>query len=117
MFDIVTAGLMVSSIFWVHFISDFVLQSHRMATGKSSDNWILTEHVCLYIMPFLILFGWRYALVNGILHWITDYFSSRKSKKYFAAGDYHNGFVVVGFDQAVHMTCLFSTLFLVRSWW
>ena len=51
-----------------------------MATKKSSSNKWLLLHVAVYTIPFL-MFGWLFALVNGIAHLIVDYFTSRITTK------------------------------------
>lgn len=117
------ASFAVFGILIVHFVFDFILQSHKMATNKSKSNKWLTKHVAVYtgglfvsyvwflvsgfILTYPMFIGW--VLLNGVLHWITDYFTSRKTSKYFGEGDYHNGFVVVGFDQLIHYACLIGT--------
>jgi len=102
-------------IFWVHFVADFMLQSDAIALAKSSDNQILTWHVFLYIIPFLLIFGPIFALLNFMLHWITDYFSSRATAKLYKAGKRHWFFVVIGLDQALHYTALFTTYYLLSG--
>ena len=96
-------------IIWVHWIADFVAQTNWMAKGKSSSNLTLTAHIVAYSL-FLLVFGPKYAVVNGVLHWITDYFSSRQTKKLWEKGDVHNFFVVIGLDQAIHLTTLLVTI-------
>jgi len=102
--------VLVLALLLIHFVMDFMCQADAWAKGKSSDNWILTLHVSVYILPFLLFFGWKYAVFNFAAHWITDYFSSRASKKLFAKGDVHNGFVVIGADQLIHYTCLLFSI-------
>ena len=117
-------SLTIIGLLFVHFVFDFILQTHEMAINKSSSNKWLTKHVAIYtgglfvsyiwilvtgiLLSYPVFIGW--VLLNGVLHWITDYFTSRKSKYYFSKKDYHNGFIVVGFDQLIHYVCLFGTL-------
>ena len=96
---------------WLHFIADFVLQTDRMAINKSSSNRWLAVHVLVYSVC-LLPFGWRFALVNGLLHFATDWVSSRWSRRFWEAGQRHWFFVVIGADQALHT----SALFLIWTW-
>ena len=112
-------------LFW-HWMADFVAQTHEMAINKSSSVKWLTKHVIAYgkylmygSLPLLI-YGviyeedWSilvvsYVVVNMILHWITDYFTSKWSSKLWKKGDVHNFFVVIGLDQLIHTFCLILT--------
>lgn len=102
----------ILGIVWLHFIADFVLQSDKMAQGKSSSNKWLGIHICVYTLPFMLI-GPLYAIINGALHFVVDYFSSREAGKLYKKGEIHWFFVVVGFDQALHFTCLFGTYYLM----
>ncbi len=93
----------------LHWLSDFFLQSDDMAQNKSTSNMWLSIHIGVYMIPFWVFFGFQYALLNGALHWVTDWFSSRGAKHFWEKGDIHNFFVVVGADQAVHFLCLILT--------
>ena len=93
---------------WLHFVADFIMQSDRIAINKSSDNGILLTHVCLYSM-FFLGFGFWFVLANLVLHFITDWCTSRVTKRLWLADQRHWFFVVIGLDQAIHMTCLFVT--------
>lgn len=93
---------------WVHFFADFVMQSDWMAKRKSSDNAVLATHVAIY-SAFLLPFGLAFAAVNGVLHFVTDWLTSRATSKLWAANERHWFFVVIGLDQAIHMTCLILT--------
>lgn len=114
----------VMLIIFSHWVADFVFQTHWMAVNKSKSNFALAYHVLIYtiIIGFLIgipLYAYgnisyfiisSWISVNGILHFITDYITSRITSKLWQKEDYHNFFVVVGFDQLIHYTCLFGTM-------
>lgn len=95
-------------IVWMHFIADFVLQSDKVARGKSSSNKILVKHVCLYSIPFF-WFGWQFAVINAVAHFATDWITSRITKRLWANSEVHWFFVVIGLDQAIHFTTLIGT--------
>jgi hypothetical protein len=102
-----------------HWIADFVFQTDKMAKGKSSSNYMLSLHIASYttLIAFFMLsllslkMAIAFALLNGVLHFITDYFSSRASSKLWAKGDVHNFFVVIGLDQTIHYATLFATYY------
>lgn len=93
---------------WCHFLADFVLQSSDIAQNKSKSNFILLKHVSIYSLAFLG-FGFVFAIINGALHFITDYVSSRLSGRMWKEGRIHAFFVVIGFDQCVHLSSLMIT--------
>lgn len=111
----------------VHWFADFVLQTHWQATNKSKRNDALLAHVVTYtavlgfastavaiiLRPGSGLFvPVMFTLGNGVLHFATDYVTSRASSKLYAKQDWHNFFVVIGFDQLIHQTTLAITLWL-----
>ena len=102
-------------LIWVHFTADFVFQNDKMAINKSSDNWVLTQHVTIYGL-FLIPFGIKYAIANMVLHWLTDWASSRATTYLWRKEERHRFFVVIGLDQALHLTALVATVPLMESW-
>src|SRR5688572_16954771 len=102
-----------------HWLADFCLQTDEQAKGKSTSVKLLTFHVATYSLMMgisgLFYFGdWRkcliFAGITFVAHWITDFITSRIGKPFWAKGDYHNGFVVVGFDQVLHYVQLYLTI-------
>ena len=94
---------------WLHFLGDFALHINQMAINKGSSLKWLTIHVAAYSASFLIFFGWQFALLNFVLHWLTDFVTSKISGHYNKSGNMRMFFATIGFDQAIHMTCLYVT--------
>lgn len=114
---------MIYVIIWAHFVSDFILQTDKMAKGKSSSNRRLAEHIAVYTAALLVVLAWEhsirgallYCVVNGAAHFATDYVTSRMTKRLWEQKRVHDFFVVIGADQAVHMTTLIATLPLLGA--
>lgn len=108
------------ALIWAHWLGDFVCQSDRMAQGKSTSARRLTEHVAVYGLVLGLVAipllgadpGLMFAVTNAALHWATDYVTSRITSRLWATGKRHEFFVVIGLDQALHMTALALTF-----WW
>ncbi len=107
----------------VHFLADFGLQTSEQATLKSTNSLMLFYHVGVYSIIWalfsIILFDGTthhllrclyFSIITFVTHFGTDYVTSRLSKKFFDNQDYHNGFVVIGFDQLVHILTLWYTI-------
>jgi hypothetical protein len=62
----------------VHALADFRVQTNWQALNKSKDNWALTSHVMTYSLCFFP-WGLKFMLITFVLHWITDYFTSRQT--------------------------------------
>lgn len=96
------------ALIWIHFLMDFVLQSRYTAEMKSKSNAVLLAHVVTYSLP-LAVFGILFAVVNGGLHFLTDWITSRLTTRYYLSNRMKLFWVTIGADQAVHMTCLLLT--------
>jgi len=124
----------------VHWIADFVLQTHWQASNKSKNNAALAAHVWTYTgwlaLATWFLFGptWSsvgFVAVNGTLHFTTDWATSRASSILFMEQldtiqgrdifrlvlkekfTLHWFFVVVGFDQLAHQLTLAGTMMII----
>lgn len=106
----------------IHFLADFGLQTTDQAQKKSVDIIPLAQHVGVYSLVWLIAVlslsgnittAFYFALITFVLHYITDYGTSRIASGFFNKGDYHNGFVVIGFDQIMHYLQLYYTFKLL----
>jgi hypothetical protein len=97
-----------SVLLGVHWIGDFLLQTNWQAKNKSKRLDALGAHVATYTAAITAasaaLFGMAgiwFALINGALHFVTDFFTSRWSARYAANPDWRF-FAVIGFDQLIH---------------
>jgi len=112
-----------------HFVADFIFQPHFIAVSKSYNIKHLIYHIIIYALAFFIIFGlsWYFmfyiigftitaevwlqmafgiTIVNSVLHYIIDYFTSNISGYFWKKQDYHNFFVIIGFDQLLHISLL-----------
>jgi|10_taG_2_1085330.scaffolds.fasta_scaffold16875_2 hypothetical protein len=124
----------------LHLIADFILQPNWVQTYKSRDNSILLLHVTVYSYVLgtgaLIVAPWEaavlYGVVNGLLHFIVDYFTSRiitfhALKIKLPEGDemrdvpiyekinIYSLCVLLGIDQLCHQACLLATFPLIAT--
>ena len=102
-----------------HTLADFCFQSHWMASNKSSNNIALGLHVAVYTWTLLVIFV-LYAganiiplvLLNGILHFGTDYYTSRWTSALWKQNRIHDFFVVIGLDQCIHYLTWIGLLYI-----
>jgi len=101
-----------------HWIADFVFQTHWQASNKSKNWFALSKHVINYSIAMTVTAAliWPWALliffflITFSTHFITDAITSRITSKLYAKQDYHNFFVVIGFDQLIHQVTLAATI-------
>lgn len=102
--------LLAVYIMLAHFVGDFVFQNSWMALGKSKSLKPLAVHILVYSATIgLMLLDWKWALVNGAMHFVTDYFTSKVNARNWAKQNYRWFWIGIGFDQFVHAACLFLT--------
>ena len=114
---------MIYLIIFSHWVADFIAQSDWMARNKSKSWAALLVHILCYTMSLYLMMRLAvaikpalfYALVNGGVHFVIDAITSRITAKLYAKGDVHNFFVVIGLDQALHMSTLVATMPLLSA--
>jgi hypothetical protein len=117
--------LTVISLF--HFVFDFIFQTNKMAQNKSKCIGALSQHVFVYTLgmvacsQYLYFMGYfitvkialNWALINGMVHWLTDFITSKINTFFYKKGNIHTFFVGVGFDQMIHAITLTGSYLLV----
>lgn len=93
------------AVLGVHFIADFIIQTDWQARNKSVQWGALARHVATY-SACLCVFGIRFAVINGVLHFFVDAVTSRLSSRMWKQERRHAFFVVIGADQYIHECCL-----------
>ena len=113
----------------IHWYADFVCQTDKQAKNKSTSiKWLLkhTSFYCLiitivtYILYFNNLFGsqyWYLPLIFGLIQFIThtlvDYITSKINSYLWKNNQVHEFFAMIGFDQFIHYTILFGSLWIL----
>jgi len=108
-----------------HYVSDFLCQTDWMALNKSSNNKALLLHIGAYTASligavwFLMLVASPISIglnqliawgaLNGAIHLVTDYISSRMSKRAYESGNLRRFWAIVGADQLAHYVALVAT--------
>ena len=94
------------SLLIVHYIADFQAQNDWMAVNKSKHWGALTLHVFVYSL-FFLYWGWKFALITFVTHFITDAITSRITRAlYYPVFHRHWFFAMIGADQLIHYVTL-----------
>ena len=128
-----TTGVLIGLIWimFIHWFADFVFQTNYMAQNKSSKIEALVLHIAVYTVilfigtlmflsePYYLSLQKiiNFVIVNGIFHFVIDFFTSKATSKLWKEGKIHEFFVVIGFDQLFHFIILLGTanIFLFLS--
>jgi len=107
-------------IFLLHVFAGFFLQSNRISKLKRENKRYLLEHVGMYTLVFIVLSpillgltilqGLIYSLINGVLHYIVDYFTGKVKNKYIGKNEVNYNLTVV-MDYTIHLLILVGTYF------
>lgn len=106
--------LTIILLIWTHTIFDVVWQPDIITENKNESNRFLLKHVIIYSTPFAF-FGIWYAIVNGILHFIVDWVTSRVASALWEHQKVHLYFIARVIDHAFHFSCLFITYYFLAS--
>jgi hypothetical protein len=110
----------------IHWFADFVMQTDKMAQGKSKNSLDLLNHTLTYSGFFVValfplclaLYGvhadvmekvFLFALITLAIHTVQDYITSRINSKLWNDKKVHLFFVSIGFDQLLHFVQLILT--------
>ena len=127
-----SSGLLfiVIGLLFIHWIGDFVCQTHWQAINKSKSIKALSIHIGTYTAVLAILTYVLFAVTNlltitifyslasliafivanGVLHFITDYVTSKINAHLWETKQIHEFFTMIGFDQFLHYAALLGTL-------
>lgn len=108
---------MIWLILWIlvaHWIADFILQSDRMALGKSKGIGWLSVHAVIYSIAMILMVGtcipmWGWIIL-ALSHFIIDGLTSRVCSYMWEKEMRHWFFVVIGLDQLLHYAVLLSIM-------
>ena len=99
-------------LMFFHWVGDFILQTQEMAKNKSKSVKWLTAHVLVYTavmsVGFIFIANTFLDMVFAITlifatHWITDFLTSKATSKLWNNENVHGFFVMIGFDQWLHL--------------
>ena len=107
----------ITIVFIMHCIGDLTLQTEWMGLRKSKEWCPLFAHVAIYtgtlfvfssfVIPSIALI---WSCINGILHLLVDYFSSRAIARAREEGNVYKFYSFLILDQAIHFVCLIGIL-------
>ena len=97
-----------------------------MGNNKSKSNYYLSLHVGVYSLGLFFLsfvlfpgdtwaYGFIWAVINGVAHFLTDYVTSRATSALYKEERYQDFFNVIGIDQMIHHITLFGTYIWLKN--
>ena len=126
MIEIVFALIIFS---FVHWLADFVFQKSEWQETKSSSFSSLTKHTAVYgliiyataeAMNYFGAFGAQsdyapleFGLIQCFSHTLIDFFSSKLNKYLWQQKRTHDFFVSIGFDQFLHFTIMYLSIYYI----
>lgn len=113
-----TESIFLIYVYALHTLADFVFQTRWMAENKSKSLKALSLHIAeytgiIFIGMILILplqYAALYSLVNGCIHFFTDFVTSKISSKAYKSENIKLFWITIGIDQFIHISSLLLTL-------
>lgn len=120
-----------ATILWLlffHWIADFLTQSRAVGKLKSQSVTVLGYHVITYMFVMYLLsviiiqdpiIAGYFVILNGALHFITDFITSKIGKYFFVSSQrsaicedrwMYLFWANIGIDQFIHTVTLIYTL-------
>lgn len=94
----------VIQLLGLHYLGDFLLQPHWMATDKAHKIPVLLLHCAVYSSCF-VFFGPKFLLAVFATHFATDIWTSKLTSHFFAKS-WRSFFLIIGLDQLIHQITL-----------
>ena len=123
----------------IHFVIDWVFQSHATAMSKHKDAYVRALHCLLYVTPFVALFGLLHvppfatANLTGWL-WLTHFFEDsywpvvwwakhiRRPLELEGLANLRQWFdtplgkiLLIAIDQIIHIVCLLPVAYVLAT--
>ena len=101
-------------------IGDYLLQSHWMATKKTTDSKVATIHAIMYTLPFISLKPSAKSLIGiGVTHFLIDRFRLARyvvwAKNRIAPRKYHHTVTSSGMPENTPDWLAYSLLFVTDN--
>jgi uncharacterized membrane protein HdeD (DUF308 family) len=112
---------LILMVLGLHWLFDFVFQTHKQATEKSKSFFMLFNHCAVYclwgiVIAFLFptILGCVFFMYLLLTHFIIDGITSRITSYLWKKERVHDFFVVIGADQVLHYVSIFWYLNLIN---
>lgn len=107
-------------IILIHVFGDYFFQGEKLRRLKALKLPYLLEHILIYCLvlltfsPYLLHISFKHALlfslINGLFHFVVDYFTRIYKKIYWHANEEKYNFVV-GLDVVLHLFILMLSFY------
>ena len=113
----------IAAIVFMHFVADFLAQTREMGRNKSKSNLWLLAHAVTYstvifilaipLLPITVGMCAIYAGINGMLHYMVDYMSSRMTTYLYNNKQEYWFWSTIGADQSIHTLVTLGSYILI----